>query len=352
MSKRILVTGGFGFIGGHLLELLLRDRGVHVHVVDNLSTSPIPLEVLLLELGQPPNLSYDICTIEDFCRNQARTAEYEEIYHLASPVGPAGILKLAGRMIKTIVDDAYLLMDLAMRSHAKLLDISTSEVYGGGQNGYCSENLPKIVPAKTTVRLEYAIGKLAAETAIINTCQVTSLKASIARPFNVSGPRQSGQGGFVLPRFVSLAMSQKPLTIFGDGQQVRAFTHVKDISDGIVKVMQRGQNGEAYNLGNPQSKISIIDMAKRVVGLIDSHSRIDFVDPKTIYGPLYEEANDKYPDADKAMNELGWNPTQGIDSTIRETYEYMARATPEIFMRLSGEALVDQASQRGQTPIG
>lgn len=335
MQKKILVTGGFGFIGGHLIDLLLQDQNHHVHVVDNLSTSPIPLETLLEEIKHPKNLSYDICSIEDFCK---KNKDYvaDEIFHLASPVGPAGVLMHAGKMIKSIVDDAYLMMEIAARNNAKLVDVSTSEVYGGGRDGYCSEDCSKIVPAVTTVRLEYAIGKLAAETAIINTCLVSDLNACIIRPFNISGPRQSGRGGFVLPRFISLAIHEKPITVFVDGKQVRAFTNVKDMVDGIKRVMDFGRRGEAYNLGNPHNKTTILNLAERVIEITGTKSKIIFVDPKSVYGPLYEEANDKYPDADKARNELKWDPTKGIDFTVKETFDYMRSVTPEVFNLLSG----------------
>lgn len=334
--NKILVTGGFGFIGGHLIELLLQDESNHVHVTDNLSSNPIPLDMLLDELKHPANLTYDICSVEEFCKRNFNH-RFDEIYHLASPVGPAGVLKHAGKMIKSVVNDIYYLMDLAIKNKAKLVDVSTSEVYGGGRDGYCSENCSKIVPAVTTVRLEYAIAKLAAETALINTCKVTDLNACIIRPFNIAGPRQSGRGGFVLPRFIAQAMNKKPLTIFGDGKAIRAFTNVKDMASGIIKVMEFGKKGEAYNLGNPHNKTTILDLATRVLDIIDNNGKIVFVDPKTIYGPLYEEANDKYPDADKAMDELKWNPTKSIEFTIKETYEYMKHVKPEVFKLLAGD---------------
>lgn len=333
--KRVLVTGGFGFIGGHLLELLVKDADSQVHVVDNLTTNPIPHTALLDELNSPPNLTYHICSVEQFCLDNP-DYHVDEIYHLASPVGPAGVLKLAGKMVKAVVDDVYVLMDMALRNGAKLVDVSTSEVYGGGRDGYCSESCAKIVPPRPTVRLEYAIAKLAAETAISNTCKVTDLNACIIRPFNIAGPRQSGRGGFVLPRFVAQAMTGKPLTVFGDGNQIRAFTHVADMADGIARVMRYGERSEAYNLGNPHNKITIKHLAEAVVEIVETNSQLSYVDPKAIYGPLYEEANDKYPDADRALNELKWDPRRGVKETVRDTCDYMRQATPELFDMLSG----------------
>ena len=157
-KKKILVTGGFGFLGSHLVEALLQDKYVAVHVVDNLSSNPIPLEVLLQEWkGLPDNLSYDICTVSKFCAQYENRA-FDEIYHLASIVGPVGVLYHAGRIAKTIINDACDLADLALRGDAKLLDVSTSEVYGGGQEGSCAERMPKIIHADVTVRSEYAVG--------------------------------------------------------------------------------------------------------------------------------------------------------------------------------------------------
>lgn len=324
--KRILVTGGFGFIGGHLIERLLRQPGNRVHVVDNLSSNPIPYEQLLAELGDPGNLTYDLVSVSTYCLDVP--PKFDEIYHLASPVGPAGVLKHAGQMVKKVVNDAYHLMDMALRDDAKLLDVSTSEVYGGGQNGLCSEAMSRRFEAETTVRMEYAIAKLAAETAIINTAKVSPLRVTIVRPFNVAGPRQSPVGGFVLPRFIEQAMQGKPLTVFGRGKQRRTFTHVADIADGLTLVMAKGRNGEVYNLGNPANGTTILKLAQKVCEVVGVEMNIVYVDPKTIFGPLYAEAADKWADATKAMIELGWTPVHGIGATIRDAWMYLTPLPP------------------------
>lgn len=332
--KNILVTGGFGFLGSHLVQTLLKYPDTQVHVVDNLSTSPLPLEFLLQELDHPLRLTYSVSSVAEYCSVQV--PRYDAIFHLASIVGPAGVIPHMGRIVKSIVDDTYDLIRIALDMGARLVDVSTSEIYGGGQEGFCSESLPRIVPAKTSARLEYAIGKLAAETALANTCQVTELNASIVRPFNISGPRQSGRGGFVLPRFIGAALRNQPITVFGDGQQVRAFTHVQDIVDGILLVAEKGRRGEAYNLGNPDNRCTINELADAVIRITESQSRKEYVDPKTIYGPLYEEANDKFPDARKIMTELGWKPNFSRDETIRQTADYMRKLPDNLFGELSG----------------
>jgi nucleoside-diphosphate-sugar epimerase len=321
---RILVTGGFGFIGTHLVESLCAKPENSVHVVDNLSTSPVEPDPFVDEVGRPANLTWDICSVEQYHADLSSGASFDQIYHLASAVGPVGVLSHAGKLAPSIVNDTIRIIDLALKTGARIVDVSTSEVYGGGRDGYCSENDFKIVPPKVSIRLEYAVAKLAAEVALINTTKVTPLQAAIVRPFNVAGPRQSGKGGFVLPRFVQQALAGEPITVYGDGSMIRAFTHVKDIVDGCMLVMEKGRTGEAYNIGNPHNKTSILDLAQRVVRLANSRSKISFVDPKQLFGPLFEEANDKYPDADLAMRELTWNPRFDLDATIRDTIEYIA----------------------------
>lgn len=310
----ILVTGGFGFIGSHLVQQLLA-QGERVHVVDNMSTSPLPIHQILDIIGRPNNLSFDICDIGRWNRRM----HIDQIYHLASPVGPAGVLRHSGRIVQQIVNDTYHVIELALKHDAKLLDVSTSEVYGGGQNGLCGENMDRIIQSKTTARLEYAVGKLAAETAILNMVDTTKLKAVIIRPFNVAGPRQSDEGGFVLPRFVKQVLAGEPLTVFGTGQQVRAFTHVSDIVDGLILAMEKG-NG-VYNLGNPANKITILELAQRVIDAAGG-GEMTFTSGQAVYGERYAEAHDKYPDATKAMQELGWSPQVGIDGTIRDVLHY------------------------------
>lgn len=321
----ILVTGGFGFLGGHLIERLLNNN-IAVHVVDDMSSAPIPVDQLLDELGHPLRLTYDIQTVQQYADGDGHyDTDMHGIFHLASPVGPAGILNHSGKMVQQIVHDTYAVMELALLHNCPLIFVSTSEVYGGGVNGLCSEDMPSVVQSDVTVRLEYAVAKLAAEIAVINTCKVTDLKATIIRPFNVAGERQSSKGGFVLPRFIEAALSNRPLPIFGTGQQIRAFTHVKDIVDGLMLAFDCDERGEVYNLGNPDNKTTILDLAHLVSAATGIDSGIIFMDGKEVYGPLYAEANDKYPDSTKAMRDLGWQPRRGISQTILDALEYQRK---------------------------
>jgi len=336
---KVLISGGFGFLGTTLIEVLMERFGsdVSIHVVDNLSTNPVPHEDFLDEIGHPKSLTYDIMDIHTFCATTKDVA-WDTIYHLASVVGPAGVLSHAGRISYTINRDTYILSNFAIKCDAKLVDVSTSEIYGGGQGGLCREDYPRIITSNYSARLEYAAGKLASEVALVNMTKVTPLKTCIVRPFNIAGPRQSGKGGFVLPRFIGQAMLGKEITVFGDGSQIRAFTHVRDMAAGIVLAAEKGRNGVAYNLGNIHNKITILELAEAVRRVVNSNAKIIFVDPKTIYGPLYEEANDKYPDASLAMRDLGWTPKYSYEDAIRDAAAYLSKMDENRLKRITGVA--------------
>lgn len=329
--RKILVTGGFGFIGTTLVErLLASDDDVHVHIVDDLSSSPISIHDYLDRLDHSNICSFDIDTVENYFQNlplSAKEHPFDEIYHLASPVGPASVIKQGGTMVKNVVRDIYLIIDYCRAYGTRLLDVSTSEVYGGGdKDGLCSENTPKIFQPNTNMRMEYAIAKLAAETALINTCKVNpELFAVIIRPFNVAGQRQSTSGGFVVPRFVQQACNGIPYTIFDDGKAIRSFTHVRDIADGMIRAMELGESGTAYNLGNPANKTTITELALLVNKVLGVDNKLSYVDPKVIYGNYYEGAHDKFPDSTRAMSDLGWNPTIGTEQIIKDYYREYQR---------------------------
>lgn len=326
--KNILVTGGFGFIGSHLVDRLL-EQGHSVYVVDNMSNNVVTAQFFVDRLlGYEPDTSSIWSTIADIRDIDPRANDgviFDEIYHLASPVGPVGVLKHAGEIVRQVVDGTYKVVEVALRHTAKLVDVSTSEVYGGGQQGLCAEDMPRIIQAETTVRLEYAVAKLAMETALINLTKTSPLQAVIVRPFNVAGPRQGSKGGFVIPRFVEQALRGEPLTVYGDGQQVRAFTHVEDIVDGLLLAMEKGQSGEVYNLGNPDNKTTVRRLAYLVQDVVKLVG-MDYIDPKTIHGPLFADAHDKYPDSTKAMNELGWQPKHDLTKIIRDVRDTVQRS--------------------------
>lgn len=284
---RAIVTGSAGFIGSHLVDRLTADGW----------------EVFGIDRRDGPSIQ-GITELPDSA---------DAIFHLASPVGPVGVLGWAGRLATEVIECAAIVARWAGWYGCPLINVSTSEVYGSG--GSDAEDDVCVFRPETSARKEYAVAKLAAETMVRNT---EGLDVRIVRPFNVAGPRQSAEGGFVIPRFIAQARAGVPLTVYQPGTQRRAFTHVADIADGLVRALICGKPGETYNLGNGANSTTIVDLAGSVLSVLGLDGRVEIVDPVTLHGPAFREAPDKLPNADKAMRELDWHPTRGLRQIIAD----------------------------------
>jgi len=316
MSRRVLITGATGFIGRVLLSYLLKDDEISsILCVDNLSNSEYtPGEPLFSD----KRVSVLIKNVSDMTDNDTED-QLDDIYHLASPVGPVGVLKYAGNMGPMIIEDSYKMALLAEKHNARLIDISTSEVYGCDPNGIPqTEDLTKVVPAEITVRLEYGVAKLACEVFLANRTKVFGLNCCIVRPYNIVSYGQQAAAGFVLPRFFEQALANKPLTVYQPGTQRRTFTDVRDFVESLILVMAKGKSGEIYNIGNPNNLHTILDLANRVIEKTGSTSGYTIVDPQKEHGKLFTEAWEKIPNINKINQELGWNPTRSLDDIIDE----------------------------------
>ena len=312
---KILITGGLGFIGSHCIDRY-KEEGHELTIIDNLSSN-------VIEPDDPIVEGCDVL-IEDILDYDWDVREYKPdmIVHLASPVGPAGILQHSGEMARYILDDVYWSIKGALMHDCPLIFISTSEIYGHREYAeMLQEHEDKVLRGDFKVRNEYSMAKLLSEIVISNVGKIKPLQYQIVRPFNISGPRQLPDAGFVLPRFVLQALTGQPITVFGNGEQVRAFTYIKDIVEGIFKI-SKNKNNDTWNVGNPDNKVTINYLAERVKALSESDSEIVHIDPKQIYGPLYAEAWDKIPDPGKIKSELGWTATKAVDDIILETIEY------------------------------
>lgn len=294
---RAVVTGSAGFIGSHLVDRLRAD-GWDVVEIDSRS------------LHGPMRMQDVVQPASGFIWSA------NAIFHLAAPVGPLGVLEWAGRLVPEVIETSRIAARWAIVNGCPLIDVSTSEVYGSGgkdrEDGDCT------FAASTSARKEYAVAKLAAETMLRNT---PGLDVRIVRPFNVAGPRQLPDGGFVLPRFVQQALAGRPLTLYLPGSQRRSLTHVEDVVDGLIAAYRVGIAGEVYNLGNPDNACTIRQLAGEVLAAVGP-GLIEMVDPVTIHGPSFREAPDKLPNADKAWHALGWIPKHDRASIIADTVAY------------------------------
>lgn len=293
---RHLVTGGLGFIGTHLVDLLVGE-GEDVLVVDD---------------GRADGPLRDDCEVVTADIGYWWTDEpFAGVWHLASPVGPVGVMSQAGRITGEVFRGAERVVGMAMTSGAPLIHVSTSEVYGGGDRGLCSEDMDCRVSTRMSARLEYQTAKLAVEVMMRNT---EGLDARIIRPFNVSGPGQQPGGGFVLPRWMQQVRAGRPLTVYAPGTQRRAMTHVHDIVEGMLAVFKYGSRG-LWNLGNPENTISMTDLADLFVSVHGGTWVL--VDPTELHGPRFVEAAEKFPDASKAID-LGWSPHRTLRQIVED----------------------------------
>lgn len=313
--RQVLVTGGAGFIGSHLVELLLA-RGDDVVVVDNLST------------GQRANLpeSHDRLAfvesdLRDWLQGSARQAgPFDEIYHMAAAVGVELVIADPIGSIETNTEQTSALLRYASGPHAgrpAVLVASSSEVYGKSERVPFHEDDDVVYGPTTATRWSYACSKALDEYLALAHHRTHGLGVVVARLFNTVGPRQVGRYGMVLPRFVAAAMSGEPLLVYGDGQQVRCFCDVRDVAWALVALLGVPQaRGRIYNVGS-ESAISILDLAHAVVEVLDSDSPIERVPYDRAYGPGFEDLRRRVPHLGRLRQAVDFEPRHDLQSTIR-----------------------------------
>ena len=316
----VIVTGGLGFIGSHVVDGLL-GAGHDVEIIDSM----VGAVTDGTEYDSHPRCIVHRVSINDYFESGRDFSGADRVIHAASLVGPAGILQYQGRLGGEIVAAAQQVIDGCLEAGASLCTFSSAEVYG--RSGLLSERDPIVVPAHYNARIEYAIAKTLTEAMTINS-RAHGLECVVVRPFNVAGPRQSRAGGFVLPTFVQQALDGIPLTVFAGGTQVRAFLAASELSRFVVDHLDAAfESGDAiFNLGNPDNAVSVWTLAERVVALLESSSTLEHRDAREIHGPLYEEAEsfEKLPVLGNAAA-VGWQPRLGLDELILETAEFYRR---------------------------
>ena len=316
MSKRtVLITGGLGFIGWHCVLRWLKDDW-HVIIVDNCSSN-------VVEPDDVFGARVIVSNIADLSPFDFESVDL--VLHLASPVGPVGVLKHAGRMGRMIMDDTTAVINIAAEHDCPLVFVSTSEIYGHRDGkSYLVEDDDKVLRGSYTVRNEYAVAKLLAEIVVTNYAAVHErFRYQLIRPFNVAGYMQGIDGGFCLPRFVNQARNNEPLTVYGTGQQLRAFTWVQDIVEGMWLTANAPAEhwNKHWNIGNEWNETSILALAEMVIEASGSSSTIQHVDPKTLHGDLFSEAPEKIPNSERIRADLGWFPKGSIEFVVGEVLE-------------------------------
>jgi UDP-glucuronate decarboxylase len=308
-NRRVLVTGGAGFIGSHLCERLLA-RGDEVLCVDNFFTATRPNVSGLMSNSRFELVRHDVCF--------PLYVEVDKIYNLACPASPIHYQFDPVQTTKTSVHGAINMLGLAKRVKAKILQASTSEVYGDPTVHPQTEDywghVNPIGP-----RSCYDEGKRCAETLFFDYRRQHNLKIKIARIFNTYGPRMHPNDGRVVSNFVVQALQNKDITVYGDGSQTRSFCYVDDLIDGLVRLMETSDDVVGpFNLGNPE-EFSVRELAETIIALIGSSSRI-------IHRPLPEDdPKQRRPDISKAQAILHWQPKTSLRDGLMKVVVYFER---------------------------
>jgi len=315
---RALITGGAGFIGSHLSESLL-SQGNHVTVIDDLSTGRFEN---IEPLTDSPNFSFAIEDIANQPVVDRLVSECDIIFHLAAAVGVNLIVSSPIRVIETNVAGTEVVLQTARRYRKKVLIASTSEIYGKGANPPFSEDDDRILGPTTKSRWVYSTSKALDEYLALAYHKEVGLPVVLFRLFNTVGPRQRGSYGMVVPRFVSWAMQNKPIRVYGDGQQTRSFANVSDVVNAVIRLSTTEEAvGEVFNIGSTE-EISIFDLAKRVIERTGSSSEIEIVPYDKAYETGFEDTLRRLPDTTKISKFIGWKPKKTLDDTLDEIVEY------------------------------
>ena len=314
-TKYILVTGGAGFIGSHLVERLLND-GKNVVVIDDFSTGSLEN---LRAFGKNPRLKIVRSKISK-CKELPKLALNSEfIFHLAATVGVELVVKSALHVLETSFHETEILLKAAAKNSTPLLLTSTSEVYGKSAKPEFSEDDDLLIGPPGQSRWSYACSKLTDEFLALAYAREKKLPVTIARLFNTVGPKQTGRYGMVLPRFIAAAKKNEPLKVFGDGKQSRCFCLVNDVVEALVRLQDcRQARGEIFNIGGTE-EVSMLELARLVVKTLGSKSRIELIPYDQAYAPGFDDMRRRKPLVEKLERFVKFKPQTPLREIIRLT---------------------------------
>jgi UDP-glucose 4-epimerase len=320
---KALITGGAGFIGSHLSELLLGD-GHEVWALDDLSTGAIE-NIHHLREREDYHLVVDSVLSPSVVNELVYKCDV--VYHLAAAVGVRLIVEQPVRTLVTNVHGTETVLEYCNRFGKRVLVASTSEVYGDHREEQpLTEQDRRVYGPTTEKRWSYADSKAMDEFLALAYHQERGLDCVIVRLFNTVGPRQSGQYGMVVPRFVQRALTGAPLEVHGDGTQTRSFCHVHDTIRALTGLMDaREISGEIFNVGGTD-RISILELADRVRAATGSDSELTFVPYNEVYGQGIEDTLHREPSIDKVGAAIGWRPTRSLEQILTDVIEHARRA--------------------------
>jgi UDP-glucose 4-epimerase len=313
--KHILVTGGAGFIGSHLVERLLAD-GESVVVIDDCSTGRLEN---LKSVARHPALRVIQSKVSQCAELREVVKSAGAIYHLAAAVGVELVVNSPIHVLETNLHETEAMLAAAAPESVPVLFTSTSEVYGKSQKPAFTEEDDLLIGPPHFGRWSYACSKLMDEFLALAYAREHSLPVVIVRLFNTVGPRQTGRYGMVLPRFIAAAKKGEPLKVYGDGGQSRCFCHVADTVEALTRLQRcSAAKGEVFNIGATE-EVTILELAKEVIAVLGSKSQIEFVPYQTAYAPGFEDMRRRKPVVDKLFKTTQFRPATPLRKIIELT---------------------------------
>lgn len=311
--SHVLVTGGAGFIGSHLVERLLA-QGHAVVVIDDLSTGSLNN---LRAIQSHPSLRIIQSKVSGCADLPELARNASAIYHLAAAVGVELVVRSPIHVLETNLHETEVLFAAAAGNPAPILLASTSEVYGKSQKPAFSEEDDLLIGPPHQARWSYACSKLMDEFLALAYARERALPMVIVRLFNTVGPRQTGVYGMVLPRFIAAALAGQPIKVYGDGLQTRCFCYVGDTIEALVRLLDRPEaRGHVFNIGSTE-EISILELARLVIATLGSNSTVQFVPYSEAYAPGFEDMRRRKPVVDKLARLTGFRPATPLPDIIR-----------------------------------
>ena len=314
-----LITGGAGFIGSHMIERLVA-AGDQITVVDDLSTGRVENIQHSLKTGRCKLI---VSSVMERDLVDRLVDECDRVFHLAAAVGVKLIVEQPVHTIQTNIHGSEVVLGAAAKYRKPIFIASTSEVYGKGTKVPFREDDDVVYGNTTLRRWSYAVSKAIDEFLALAYYEKVGLPVVVARLFNTVGPRQTGMYGMVVPRFVESALNNKPLRVFGDGQQTRCFGDVADVVGAIIKLLEEPHaHGQVFNIGN-NTPISIENLAKRVIELTGSSSKIEYIPYEEAYAPGFDDMRVREPSLEKIKAMIGYKPTYTLDQTLNRIIDWM-----------------------------
>ena len=316
--KKVVITGGAGFIGSNLTKKLIDNDAEKILIIDDFSTGKMSNIERFLD---DDKISLIDKRVEDCDDLDILISGYDFCFHLAAGVGVQYIMDNVSKALLTNIEGTHKIIESCKKNNIPLLITSTSEVYGVSNEPVWTEETKSLIGPPTKLRWSYATSKLIDEFLALSEYNDGNLNPIVVRLFNIIGPNQLSEFGMVVPKFIEAALKDEDIVIHGEGLQTRSFTWVGDVVNYFYLLAEKQLYGEIFNIGQTE-EISIKDLASMIIKETGSHSKIVFKDHEEIYGNKFEDPMRRTPSIDKIVKATGYMPSMAISDMVKEIIKY------------------------------